>query len=79
MSKKPAKKRARLSEEIDNRLTSYIDQIRQQNKGADITATTVFEYVQSVDFRFKRMKKLQLEKGIDRGTIYRLRIPFLRV
>ncbi|RHZ47246.1 hypothetical protein Glove_586g44 [Diversispora epigaea] len=66
MSKRSVRKRARLSEDIDNRLISYIERIQQEDNGAEITAATLFEYVQNVDFRFKRMKKWQLEKSIDR-------------
>ncbi|CAG8669553.1 9460_t:CDS:10 [Acaulospora morrowiae] len=66
MPKKPVKKRTRLTNDIDTRLVSYIKQIRQEDKDREITSTTVFEYVQNADFRFKRMKKLQLEKSIDR-------------
>ncbi|CAG8541973.1 15005_t:CDS:10 [Acaulospora colombiana] len=66
MPKRPTKKRTRLTDDIDTRLTSHIQQIRKEDKDGDITSSAVFEYVQNVDFRFKRMKKLQLEKSIDR-------------
>ncbi|CAG8438742.1 9729_t:CDS:10, partial [Diversispora eburnea] len=72
MSKRSVRKRARLSEDIDDRLISYIERIQQENNSAEITAATLFEYVQNVDFRFKRMKKWQLEKGIDRVKIAKI-------
>ena len=68
MTKKPSNKRNRLSDDIDSRLVSYIQQIQQENKGGSVSAHEVFHYVQTVDFSFKRMKKAQLEQSIDRGT-----------
>jgi hypothetical protein len=69
MTKRPPNKRNRLSDDIDSRLVPYIQQIQQENKDGSVTAHTIFQYVQNVDFSFKRMKKAQLERSIDRGKI----------
>ncbi|RIA99505.1 P-loop containing nucleoside triphosphate hydrolase protein [Glomus cerebriforme] len=66
MAKRPSNKRNRLSDDIDSRLIPYIQQIQQENTSGSVSAHTVFQYVQKVDFSFKRMKKAQLEQSIDR-------------
>lgn len=70
MTKRPLNKRNRLSDDIDSRLVPYIQQIQQENKGGSVSTHTVFQYVQNIDFSFKRMKKAQLERSIDRGKIW---------
>lgn len=70
MTKRPPNKRNRLSDDIDSRLIPYIQQIQQENKGGAVSVHTIFQYVQNVDFSFKRMKKAQLERSIDRGKIW---------
>ncbi|CAB4394493.1 unnamed protein product [Rhizophagus irregularis] len=67
MTKRPPNKRNRLSDDIDSRLIPYIQQIQQENKGGAVSVHTIFQYVQNVDFSFKRMKKAQLERSIDRA------------
>ncbi|CAG8495101.1 4390_t:CDS:10 [Paraglomus brasilianum] len=66
MPKKSVVKYNRLTDEIDNRLLAHIKKIELDNKGVVITSSVVSEYVRNADYRFRRMKKMQLEKSIDR-------------
>ena len=68
MPKKSIVKYNRLTDEIDNRLLAHVKKIEQDNKSVVITSSVVSEYVRNADYRFRRMKKMQLEKSIDRGT-----------
>ncbi|KAG9306558.1 hypothetical protein G9A89_004755 [Geosiphon pyriformis] len=73
--KKLTNKKHRLSSDVDARLVDYVRQIGQEG-GCDsrgnealphgLTTEAVYDYVQRMDFKFRRMKKLQLEQSINR-------------
>ncbi|CAG8609458.1 5963_t:CDS:10 [Ambispora gerdemannii] len=73
MTKPSNSRRHRITNDVEKRLTIYIRQLLQQRtennsevaKKLELNTNTVFEYVQRVDYKFRRMKKLQLEQHID--------------
>ncbi|RUS34506.1 hypothetical protein BC938DRAFT_480039, partial [Jimgerdemannia flammicorona] len=55
----------RLEKSNDSKLLSYIQQLRGDGDRT-MSVGAVLDYVQSADHTFRRMKKLQLEKAIER-------------
>ncbi|KAL1919778.1 uncharacterized protein VTP21DRAFT_1709 [Calcarisporiella thermophila] len=57
-------RRHRLSNDIENRLADYIYEMEQAEMS--LSTFAVLTYVQGRDFSFRRMRKQQLEKSIER-------------
>lgn len=57
----------RLETSNDSKLLSYIQRLHGDGERI-MSVNAILNYVQSYDHTFRRMKKLQLEKAIERGA-----------
>lgn len=55
----------RLTKSIDQKVARLMDQYQQEGKKS-MTTSNLYEYIQVSDVSMRRMKKLQLEKTIEK-------------
>jgi hypothetical protein len=66
--KKPAG--GRLSKSLDHKVSRLIDQYQQEGN-ENLSTSSLYEYIQVSDISMRRMKKLQLEKTIEKCNDHR--------
>jgi hypothetical protein len=61
----------RLSKSLDHKVARLIDQYQQEGH-QNMSTSNLYEYIQISDISMRRMKKLQLEKTIEKCMDHKL-------